>query len=151
MAFVIGLFYVSLVIFAHLTPLFLVQWALVAVAMGVGCTFSSYVRENRGRIKDMLITAIKYRLYVIPGILVFDLLFSSILYESSLLETWVNDEWVGWVGLGLLLMASVGLALLVSFWGKTKQLAEPHNRVLVMEAILSCYLCWLGAKNLIFD
>ncbi len=145
------LFFVALVIFAQVAMLFLAQWALVAVVMGVWETFSSYVRENRGRVKDMLNTAIKYRLYVIPGVIVFDLLVSSMLYDSSLLETWMNDEWVGWLAKGLFLLVSVGLAFLISFWGKEKQLAAPHGRVLVMEAIVSVYFCWIGAKALIGD
>lgn len=146
-----GLFFVLLIIFAHLALLFLVQGALVAVIMGVGCTFSSYVRENRGRVMEMLNAAIKYRLYAIPGVIVFDLLAYMLLADSFLATTWIEDDWVGWLGLGLCLMVIVGLAFLISFWGKTKKFAETHNRVLFMEAIVSVYFCWIGAKLLIGD
>lgn len=150
-AIICGLFFVLLVIFVHLTLLFLVQWAFVALLVGVGGIFSSCVRENRGRVRDLLETAIKYRLFSVPGVIVFDLLANSLLADSSVLDTWIMDDLVRWVGLGLLLLASVGLAVLISFWGKTKQLAAPHRRVLVMESILSCYLCWIGTKVLIGD
>jgi len=146
-----GLFFVFLVIFAHLVVLFLVQGALVALMVGVGCIFSSYVRDNRGRLRNLLETAIKYRLVAIPGVMVFDSLVLALFSDSTFVNTWIGDEWAGWLALGLLAMATLGLAFLLSFWGKTKRLTETHNRVLAMEAILSCYLCWIGTKMLIGD
>ena len=126
--------------------LLLVQCVFVALATGVGCTSSYYVRENRGRVMEMLNEAIKYRLFAVPGVIIFDLLAFTMFADSSWVTAWNEDDWVGWLNVGLLLLASIGLGFLISFWGKTKQLTEAHNRVLAMEAILSCYLCWIAVK-----
>jgi hypothetical protein len=130
--------------------LLLVQCALVALTVGVGGTFSSYVRENRRSVINMLKAAVIYRTFAIPGVIVIDLLAYALLSDSSLVTAWTEDDWVGWLGLGLLLAASVGQSCLISFWSKTKQLAWPHKRGLVMEAILSSYVCWIVVKSSFF-
>jgi len=136
--------------FAYLAGLFLIQGALVALIVGIGCIFSSYLRGEIGRVKQLLGRSIKYRLFAVPGVIVFDLLVHA-LADSSVLEVWLDGFWANWMPPGLLLLASFGLAFWIGFWGKTRQLAEGHHRLLAMEAILSVYICWIGTIMLIGD